>query len=168
MAWILYIVVLLVAFVVQTTVLPLLRLDALDLMLTLALVCGLAAPTVDARLAGWITGFVKDLDTHGPLGLHALVLGLAVYVMTRLRGVVNLHAGWVRWLISFLVALPAELFVGLHRHFLQGDPRSILTIGGQALLTALVASMIAALLVGLPGMLRHRRRRTRQPVAPRW
>lgn len=166
MRWLPFAIALLAVLLLQTTVVPFLPLPGLDLLLTLALVCGLVAPAPEARLAGWITGFAKDLDTLGPVGLHALALGLAALLLTRLRELVNLHLWWVRGFIAFVVAVPAELLVLLHQRFLQGLALGPAQIVFGALGHALLAALLAMLVTGLPAALGRPRRR-RFP-APRW
>lgn len=159
MAWGLFALALALTYVLQTAVLPAWAPPQLDLLLTLALVCGLAAAPPDARLAGWITGLAQDIGTSGPLGLHALALGLAVVVLGHLRETVNRELWWVRSLVAFAVAWPAQLIILLHARFLQDAALSWPTLLGQSLLTAAVAALLAGLLVGLPGLWRRRQRR---------
>ncbi len=157
MPWSLYAVGLLAAFLLQTAVLPLLPLDAVDLLLTLALICGLAAPVPEARLAGWGAGFVKDLDTDGPLGLHAVLCGLAVLLLTVVRAQLNLQLWWVRWLLATAVAWPVELAARLHQALTLGTSASVGGLVLGSLLTAVVAGLLAALLLALPGRAPRRR-----------
>ncbi len=166
MRWTLFIFALLIVFLVQTTALRFIGWPALDLLLALALICGLAAPAPDARLAGFFVGFAQDLDASGPVGLHALALGLAALLLTWLREVVNLQVWWVRWLISFLAGFPAVLLVRLHQRFAQGAAFTWLEMLGSAALTAAVAAVLATIVLGLPTALKHRRRR-RRPM-PGW
>ncbi len=154
----LFTIALLVTYLLQTAVVPLVGLPDLDLLLVLALVCGLAAPVQEARLAGWITGFVQDVGSASPVGLHALALGLAVLGLTYLREWVNRHVWWARWLIGFVVAWPAQFLVQLHLRFLQGADRPWSRMVLEALVTALIAALLAALLVALPSMFGRRRR----------
>lgn len=161
MAWGWFTLALVLTFLLQTTVAPFCLPDWLDLMVVLALVVGLTAPAGDARLAGWLVGFSQDLDSGGPLGLHALLLGLAVLGLTHLRELINLHLWWGRWLIALLVTLPLQLLLQLHLRLPGGD---WVRIGVEALSSAAVAALLAALLVGVPGLLGRRRRR----LALRW
>ena len=165
MPWALFSVALLILFMLQTAVLPYFAPAWLDPLLLLALVCGLTAPARDACLAAWATGFAKDLDSAGPLGLHALALGLAVLALTRLRELVNLHQWWVRALVSFVVAWPAELLVRLHQRFWQGVELGWGQMLIHTLTSALAAALLAALVTALPKALRSRRRRS---FATRW
>ena len=93
--------------VAQTAILPLVGLPWLDLLFTMALVIGLVAPVLDARLAGWLIGFSLDLQSAGPIGLHAFAFGLAVTGLTYVRDMVVRHHWWARWLIGFIVAVGA-------------------------------------------------------------
>lgn len=158
MPWGLFTLVLILAYVLQTTAVPTWALPVVDLLLALALVCGLAGSPPDARLAGWVTGLAQDIGSSGPLGLHALALGLAVMALGRLREMVNRELWWVRALIAFVVAWPAQLLIFLHARFMQDAALSWPALLSQSLLTAVVAALLAALLVGAPGLWRRRQR----------
>jgi len=162
MPWGLFSLALVLVLVLQTSVLPFCVPPAVDLLLALALVCGLTAPAVDARLAACLVGFAQDLDTAGPFGLHALLLGLAVTALTHLREWVNRHLWWARWLVGFVAALPAQFVLELHLRYGHGEWGRMLL---DAALTSLVAALLAALVTALPTLLR---RRGRLRFAPRW
>jgi rod shape-determining protein MreD len=155
-----------ITFLLQTAVLPLLAPDWIDLLLVLALIYGLTVPPVDARLAGWCAGFAQDLGGSNPLGLHALTLGLMVLALTHVRALVNLQLGWVRWLICFAVALPAQWLVATVVVLQIGAATSWWQITLHAALSAGVAALLATLITGLPTMLGRRRPR-RYSVARR-
>jgi len=165
MRWGLFILALLVVYIAQTAALPLFAPSWVDMLLILALVYGLTAAPTEARLAGWIIGFAQDVGSLGPLGLHALALGLATCGLTYLREAVNRELWWVRGLAAFVVAWPAQLLVLLHMRFLQNAPLSTLRILFDSFATAATAALIAGLLVGLPSVWRRRRRHA---LSPRW
>jgi len=158
MRWGPFILILLMAYLLQTALLSHAAPKCVDLLWAVALVCGLTAPAADARLAGWLTGFLQDVGTTGPLGLHALALGLAIMVLTHLRDAVNRELWWVRWLTAALVTLPAQLLIQVHFHYWQGAWGTWWTMLSQSLSTAVVTGLLAALIVGAPRLL-HRRRR---------
>ncbi len=168
MRWGLFAVALLVTFIVQTTVLRSLGGSPCDLLLTLALVSGLIAPPREARLAAWLTGLAQDMGTGGfrsPLGLYALSLGLAGWLLTHLREQVNRHLWWARWVIAFAAAVPSQILVRVHLRFLQGEVLSWWQIIGQALVSSAAAGLLAAIVAGVPAAYRrYRQRRT----ALRW
>jgi rod shape-determining protein MreD len=170
MAWGLFAVVLLVTFLLQTTVLkhvpPHAVMDQVDLLLALALVCGFVLPAVEARLAGWIVGFAYDIHSLDPLGLHAFLFGLTVYALTHLREVANQQVWWARWVIAFVVAWPAQFLVQAYQRVVCGVAQTWSTVVGQSFLTALVAALLAAVIVGLPALLGSTTRR-RYPTG-RW
>jgi rod shape-determining protein MreD len=157
MPWGLFSVALLIVYLLQSAMLGHFAPAWLDLFLAFALLCGLAGPLWEARLAGWIVGLAQDVGTDGPLGIHALALGLTVLLLTRMREAVNRELWWVRWLVGFLVAVPAQLLVQVHDRYFQGAAVSWPHMLGHALLTALVAALLAALAVRLPVLLRRRR-----------
>lgn len=161
MPWVAFALALLVALLLQTAVLPFLPLvSGLDLMLTLALICGLVAPVHDARLACWVVGFVYGLASIGTLGVHALAYGCAGVVLTRLRTEINVYVWWGRAILAFLGAWPAELMIRLHMRFWQlALPDPWWSMVGGATFSALLASLLAAALTALPGLLSARRRR---------
>ncbi|MBK9118557.1 MAG: hypothetical protein IPM18_02995 [Phycisphaerales bacterium] len=152
---------LLAAYILQATLVGWLRCGSwVDLLLMLALVVGLAAPTVEARLAGWLTGLAADFQSVGPLGLHAFAFGLALYVLTLLREQVNREVWWVRWLAAFVVAFPALLLVRIHERVYQGlAGLTAWRMLEQSVLSAATAALVAALVLALPAMARWRSRR---------
>ena len=167
MPWGLYWLGLAVVYLLQTAVLPHFAPEWLDLLLVLALFCGLTAPIQEARLAGWCTGFAQDIGSTGPLGLHAVALGLAVYALTHIRELVNRELWWVRWLIAFFVAFPARLLLQLHLRYFQAGSKLWSEFLIEALVSAAVAALLAAVLPGLPRLFGRRPRRRRYTV-PRW
>jgi len=160
MPWMLFSLALAATFLVQTAAMHLAAPRWLDLLLTLALICGLMAPVTEGRLAGWITGLAYDIGGAGPLGLHALALGLAVVIVGSLRDMVNRSLWWVRWLIAAVAALPAQLLVELHFKYYQGASIS----WSQVLLGSAAAALLAAWFAGLPV---YSNRRTRHAVMRR-
>lgn len=166
MIWGPFVVALLAVFILQTTVLRFFAPASLDLLLTLALVCGLALPALDARLAGWFTGLALDLGSADPLGLHALLLGAAAFALTHLRELVNSEVWWVRWIIAVVVAWPAQFFAGAYLKWALGAPFGFGALVGHSFLSALLAGLIAALVVALPGVWGRNGRRRRS--AARW
>jgi rod shape-determining protein MreD len=162
--WLAFVAVLLVTLLLQTTVCPLgdLPLIDVDLLLALTLIYGFAAPSADARLAGWIIGCAYDLMTEGPLGLHAFALGLTGLFLTQIRDTFNHHLWWVRLLVGFAAALPGELLIPLHIRFIQGGQiTGAWTVVGSAVALAAPAALIAALVTRwlpmAPRRLPHRR-----------
>ncbi len=158
MFWWRFALVLLVVFVLQTTVLSHFAPPVVDLLLTLALWYAWTAPLPEARLAAWLTGFVQDVGTQGPLGLHALSCGLAVWLLTSWRDHVNRDVWWVRWLVGSVAVLPARLLVCVQQRYWQGVAGTWSGMLLDTLLTAVVVGLLAALAVGLPTLLRRRRR----------
>lgn len=156
-----------ITLILQTSVVRLLGIDGVDLFLALALFVGLTAATPDARLAAWCVGFVQDLASGGPLGLNALALGAAVWLLTILRGVVNLQAWWARWAVGALAALPAQIVVIAYLHYGLGTRLSLLWTLLSVLITSLLAALVATLLTQLPLFLEWDRRRRRYHRA-RW
>jgi rod shape-determining protein MreD len=157
MPWGLYTVALLLVYLAQSAVLPHFAPQWLDLFLAFALVCGLTAPVADARLAAWIAGLAQDIGGDGPLGIHALALGLAAWLLTCVRELANRELWWVRWLAGFITAAPAQLVLQVHARYYQGAAISWPGMIGYSLLSALAASLLAAAVVRLPTLLRRRR-----------
>ena len=166
MQWALYVLALVIAYLAHTTLPPAWIPGWLDLLLVIALVCGLAAPAAEARLAGWLAGFAQDVGTVGPLGLHAFALGAAVLLLTLMRDAVNRTLWWVRWLLAFVAAIPTQIVVSIHYRYYQFVETSWWSLITSSLATALAAALIAATITGLPAMLGRKRRG--RPAHARW
>jgi hypothetical protein len=136
--------------IVQTAVAGLAGLPWLNLMFAMALVIGLVAAAPDARLAGWLVGFAADLQSAGPIGLNAFAFGLAVAGLTYVRELVIRHHWWARWLIGLVVAFPVQLI--LQTYLNAGHGVFFWRTLGEALATSLFASLLAAVMVGLPSL----------------
>lgn len=162
MAWFPYVLVLLVAYVLQTSLVRILDLPLVDLCLTLALVVSFVAPMVDARLAAWLAGLVEGLGSSGALGAYALAFGLAGLILTALRGVININAWFGRVVAAVLAAWPAQLLIDLHVRFWVGPgDRTIWEDIWHAFWVAVVAALLSATITGLPALVAARRRRFR-------
>lgn len=161
MTWPLFGILLFVTLVVQTTLVPRVSSAAIpvDLLLALGLLCGLSMPLHDARLAAWITGFMQGCESIGSIGIHALSIGLAGLLVTKLRETLNAQVWWGRTLAGLLAAFPAQLLLLTYRRVWQS---ASLGSAGQIVVTAVagafVAALLAALAAGLPGLGRRRRR----------
>lgn len=163
MQWGWLVLAIVIVLVVQTSVAGLSGLPWLNLLFAMALVIGLVAPAPDARLAGWLIGFASDLQSAGPVGLNAFAFGLAVAGLTYLRELVIRHHWWARWLIGLLVALPVQLILQIYLN--AGKDGYFWRTAGEALATSLFASLLAAIIVGLPSLAGSRRGGR---VATRW
>ncbi|MFH1747563.1 MAG: rod shape-determining protein MreD [Planctomycetota bacterium] len=155
MNWMGLLAALVVTVLLQTTVCRLedIPLIDVDLMLVLALLYGLLAPVNDARIAAWLIGLTCDLTTDGPVGVHALALGLTGLFITQMREVVNQRIWWARALIAFLAALPGQLLIPLHLRYMQNagaNVGSLWAIIISAILISLTAALLLALLTRMP------------------
>lgn len=160
-------ILIVITLVLQTSVVRLLGLESVDLFLALALFLGLTAAVYDARLAAWGIGFVQDLASGGPIGLHAFALGATVWLLTALRGVVNLQAWWARWLVGALSAFPLQIFLVAYMYYTLGTRFALFWTIFSISITALLAALLATLLTQLPLFLEWDRRRRRYHRA-RW
>ncbi len=162
MAWSGFAIALLLAYLLQTGVVALLGVPFLDAFLVVALLCGLLAPTHDARIAAWIVGLAQDLGSADALGIHAFTLGLTGLLLTHLREIGNVGVWWVRGLAAFLAAWPGQAIYLLHLRYWAGTGSG--SLGGlivAATLASLVAAALAMSINALPGMLHRKRRRFR-------
>ena len=164
MAWGGFTIALLLAYLLQTGVAALLSVPYFDAFLVLALLCGLLAPTHDARIAAWIVGLAQDLGSVDALGIHAFTLGLTGLLLTKLREVGNVRVWWVRGLAAGLAAWPGQMIYLLHLHYWAGPgSASFWNLVAAATLTSLVAAALATLINALPGVM-HRQRRRYQAI----
>ena len=162
MRWGGFAIALLVACVLQKAVVALLPLRAFDAFLILALLSGTQMRKHDARIAGWLTGFVQDLSSADALGIHAFTLGMTALMMTRLREIGNMNVWWMRALVAFVAAWPPQLLYLVHLNYWSGPgPQSFLGLLWASMLTSLLAALIVTFINALPWLLRSRRRRFR-------
>lgn len=159
MPWAIFAVALLSALLLQTTLLPALGLhDDVDLPLVVAMLCGLLAPTPDARIAGWIAGACQDLSGGAGLGPHAVALGLTVWLLTLLREWAPVRPLMTRTVAVFVASLPGQLLALTHLYWWRGSgDASFWHLFGIALWIVLWSSIVAILITSLP-WLAHRRR----------
>lgn len=158
MPWVKFSLALLATFLLQTTLVRVMRIEYVDLLLVMALLCGLLAPLRDARIAAWIVGFTQDLGSLGALGIHALALGFTGLILTTLRELVNLKVWWVRLLICLAAALPGQFVYTLH-FGLQAETGGAAWTAALAssLWISLIASISAAAITGIPRVYRKAR-----------
>ncbi|MBW7904249.1 MAG: rod shape-determining protein MreD [Phycisphaerae bacterium] len=160
MRWLVFGLTLIGVLVIQTSVLPVLALDGLDLFLVLAIVWSLSAPVHDARLAAWTAGLAQDLASSGPLGVFAFALGLAGLIVTILRSAVNVYAWWGRLLVAFIAAWPAALIAAAHARYWEGrGSEPLWMLPGNAAGAALLAALLTTLVTTLPNLLTQRAER---------
>jgi len=162
MAWSGYAIALLLAYLLQTGVTALFDLPLFDPFLILAIICGLVAPTHDARIAGWITGLAQDLGSADALGIHAFTLGLTAMLLTQMRTFGNVGVWWVAALAGFIAAWPGQFLYLLHLHYWAGGGAvGFLGLLGTATWTAAIAAVFAMLINALPWAMHRRRRHIR-------
>lgn len=117
----------------------------LDFFLVLALVLGFRGAAADARIAGWLVGLVQDLGSRDPLGIHALSLGLAVYLLTRLREFSPVEPFAGRFVLMLLSALSAQIVYVAHAWFWSTRPGETLAeLVFGAIASALAAALLSA------------------------
>lgn len=152
MRWGAFAAALLFTLLLQKTVLWVFHASAIDLFLTLAVLCALCAPAYDARIACWLIGLVQDLGTDpAALGSNALALGICGLMITILRDWVQTRDWRVRLAISLLCAWPAQIAVVLYDRFWIGHgTSSLVNLVGWAALSSLIASALAVFVAAQP------------------
>lgn len=159
MPWAVFGIALLGVLLLQTTLLAALGLnDDLDLFLVLTILCGLLAPTLDARIAGWLIGLCQDLSSGAGLGPRALALGLTAWLITLLRDWIPVRPLLTRLIVAFVAALPGQMLALAHSFWWRGHGTA--TFGRLlvlALLSSLLAAVLAVALTCLPWLAQRRR-----------
>ncbi|MCA9242327.1 MAG: rod shape-determining protein MreD [Phycisphaerales bacterium] len=153
MRWGLFAALLVMAYFGQTMLIGRLGWNAIDLFLILACAVSFGANRHDARIAAWLTGFVQDLGSTGPLGVHAFALGAASVFVTVARGWADGRVWWIRAIIAFIAALIAEAVLWV------ADPAAGDVLIRRALSTATVTAIALTLLGVAPLWLGWRGRR---------
>lgn len=162
MSWTLLGISLVIAYLLQTTVLgvvgaQLFGMQPFDLLLALALTAALLMPRDDARLAGLAAGFAADFAGTGAFGVHAFAFGVGALVLTAWRDAVRLDIWFVRLPLACGAAIAAEWLLAAHMAYWQGSNLSLLTLLARGTVVAILAAVIATILAGGASGLRRRR-----------
>lgn len=159
MRWGWYALLLVVALILQTTLVPVLTGGWLDLFLVIALWVGLRADPLDARLAAFAAGLAQSLETAGPFGAHAFALGLTGWLLTLMIDSLNVRAWLPRFVATSLAAAAGQIVLRLYqRAYLEFQFESF----GSLLANALIPALVAAGLVSTATILLDRSRRKRR------
>lgn len=138
----------LVAFLLQATVVPDLRVDqvAPDLLLVVAICGGLSGGGRQGLLIGFAAGLLADLYlTDTPVGLSALVFCIVGYAVGTLRENV-LPEGWLLTPVLALVATGAGIVLFVAIGDIVGQSQ-LVAVGRTALIrTAVIESLWSAVL----------------------
>ena len=153
MRWGYFAIALVGVMLAQTALAP----DWVDLFAALAFVIALTAAAPEACLAAWMTGFVQDLASTGRLGIHAVLLGVAAWVLVRVRELVNREIGWVRWLVICVVALPLQYFFVLYQRVWEAAHFTWRSAVVYPLGVAACSALVAALALAVPTFYARRR-----------
>lgn len=164
MRWGTFLAILFAAYLLQA-LLPI-RPEYLPLLLALAIVCGLNAPTDDARIAAWLCGLMLDLTGEPHLiGVNSLSLGLTGLILTWLRET-GLSAGPpARFIMAILAAWPGQILYDVVAFSSRPGEYSIWNALAASLLTSAIATVVALVFAAFPVIATHRRRLGR---ARRW
>jgi rod shape-determining protein MreD len=148
--WIAFAIVLYGVIAVQASLAPLMAVHSIrpDLPVVAAVYFGLTAKPQDAVVAGWLIGLAIDLSSVGyaeysNVGVHALFLGLIVWLMVKARELALRESIWTILFSTFFAKMSLSLLVGLHMTYvLDGGVRywDVVSVGFYAATyTALVA-----------------------------
>lgn len=121
MRWIPFIILLYVAAVLQTAVVPFFAVHGIrpDLLVVLAAHYALTAKAPDALLACWLVGLAADLTGlgfagHSSVGLHAVAMGFAALLVVGVRDWTFRDSPVTQLLFTFLMALFQAVLVGTY------------------------------------------------------
>lgn len=157
MRWATFLAILFAAYLLQA-LLPI-RPEYLPLLLALAIVCGLNAPTDDARIAAWLCGLMLDLTGEPHLiGVNSLAFGLTGLILTWLRESGLSAAGPARFIIAVLAAWPGQFLYDILVFASREGGYSVWAGLARTLLTASIAAVVALIFAVFPVMVLHRRR----------
>lgn len=120
MNWFPFAILALAATVVQTTLVPYVRVGAAgpDVMFLLAVHYALWGPWPDVGIAAWILGLVFGTQSDEPVGLHAFCYGAAAWGIVRLRQVVFRDHPVAQFLIALLFTFLVQAAAWLALHWL--------------------------------------------------
>ena len=165
MNWLGFSIALVLTYFFQTTLAALAPAGSLDLFLVLTLVAGFLMPIADARLAGWLAGFVQSLETAGPVGAHAFSLGLSAWLQTMLRDSLNMRSHTARFLAAMTGAVAGQGALRLYQYLLLGH---VFESWGEWTKLVLVVSLVAAIAATIVSALVRAGRRRRRSLASNW
>jgi rod shape-determining protein MreD len=162
--WPVFAIVLYVLVVLQTGLMPFVRISSVepDLLALFAVHLLLAAPPVDALIAVWIIGFVADLNgmafgSWGNVGVHALIYGLTGLLVARIRDPMTREHRVTYFAIVFGFTGLVHLLAGLHMlmvtHQMSRWTEALASALGAAVYTALLSPYAQWLLLRARGLL---------------
>lgn len=145
MKWGPFVILTLIALVLQTTVVREAAIHGIfpDLLFVLAVHYALWGPWPDAAIGAWILGLVFGTQTLDPLGLHALLYGAAAWCIIRVRQVVFREYAITQFLVTLVFALAIQLVVIVYRWRTNSDQMSWSDIWWPELFTALYTAALA-------------------------
>ncbi|MCI0342741.1 MAG: rod shape-determining protein MreD [Planctomycetales bacterium] len=117
-----------------------------DPLVWLAVAAALRGPVPEAVTLGWLAGLLRDALVPDPLGLHALLLGLAAAPAAALRRALDPDGPVARAGLAAAVATTYGVAIALARGAAVGP-----ALAG-AFATAVTAPLVLPLLLRIPGL----------------
>lgn len=159
MRWGTFLIILFAAYLVHALLPTVISPAYLPLLLALAIVCGLNAPTDDARIAAWLCGLMLDLTGEPHLiGLNSLALGLTGLILTWLRETGLFSGPPARFLIAVFAAWPGQMLYDIIAFGSRPGGYSIWNGLAATLFTSAIATVVALVFAAFPVMASQRRR----------
>ncbi len=150
MRWVAFGILLYVAAVLQTAVVPFVAVHGIrpNLLVILAVYYALGARSQDAMLACWTIGLVTDLASHSVgghsnVGLHALALGLIAVGIVRVREYTFRNSVVTHLVFTFGSTLLLSLATGVHVFWIRDDWSRPGGLFWSAMYTAIYTSVLA-------------------------
>jgi rod shape-determining protein MreD len=145
MKWGPFVILTLIALVLQTTVVRETAIHGIfpDLLFVLAVHYALWGPWPDAAIGAWILGLVFGTQTLDPLGLHAVLYGAAAWTIIRMRQVVFREYAITQFLVTLVFSLAIQLLVLLYRRWTNPERLGWSDIWWPALFTAFYTAALA-------------------------
>lgn len=142
MKWGPFIILALIALVLQTSVASWVQIHSVrpDLLLVLAVFYALWGPWPEGAIAAWLLGLLADLHSLDRIGLHALCFGLAALAIVYVRQVVFRDHAVTQIAITFVFAVLVHLLAGAYRSWGGSGEAGVFT---PALLTGVYTAIVA-------------------------
>lgn len=145
MKWPAFVILALIALVLQTTVAPRLALRGVmpDLVFILIVHYAMWGPWPEVGIAAWIAGLAVSTQTQDAPGVHSLAYGAAAWAIVRVRQAVFRDHVATQMVLTFVTAAGVALVLQLHRQWSSSMALGWGEVASATVLTAIYSALVA-------------------------